>query len=657
MNLNELVAQAEIVHAHVVDDAYDKALGAELRRESIETFIGKLETELYEKLLVIINLPDGGDEDIIASLMTFEGANILFENRANFGEPAGLLFEDFTAVLASEKGRIDLLTKFLEDNGIKCQTFGREYDPDEHPEPQILFVDLKLNEREVRLEQPIQAVKTLKERYPEANPLVFLMSSLKGPLSDYSEKFRIACELLTTQFEVLHKSKFDDYDDLSLFLMHHVTVYPLLCQLQSHVLAWGNALDVAKEKLKRTLRSLDLPDYFVLYNNTVALEKVPLGTYVSDLLLEYVAHEIEASPGVSAFAKDLDSLKLDQISRVRFNVAPVVGEVFSANVLHAFPRIAAESERGRGASDGYLNLGDIFFINKELKTAAVNTAYVVLSPSCDLVRPDVLKERNASIFLCQGDVKILKPSAVLKEVDGLHSVILRYPYEGGPQFVISWQKKQLLVWRSEDIEGLKCGDKSEYRHVGRLRPLYALQLQHLVTADLSRVGVQRPPDVYFPHGIEVLIANNGKWKLLLDTFREDPSAGAVSHNKGAHKITFMLSDVLVRETLGELRRRFKSLPENSELDRLKQAIAHAGVDRSLMAHVHVFEQKEVAVAGTKDVILPLKGRLPEGTSLDIVESVVFALQERTFDNQYGGGKAVKEGNQANLVFRFVKIKG
>ena len=655
------------------------------------------------------------------SLSTLEGAKVLYENRIKYGSPAELLFEDFSSGLGSESKRINLLIEFLKKIGIGYNTFGRDYNPAGKPEPQILFVDLKLNEREVRLEQPVKVVKKLKELYPQAHPLIFLMSSLHTSLIENREQFRIECELLTTQFEVLLKNKFQNEDDLALFLSHHINVYPQLRLLQAHILAWGMALDAAKQKLQETLRSLDLPDYFVLYSNTVTIEQVPLGTYVTDLLLEYIAHEIEASPGVSAFAKDLDCWKLSDITRLRFNVAPVVGDVFSANVLHAFPRIEAEADRGRGPKDGYLNLGDVFFVTEELEAQKVKTAYVVLSPACDLVRPDVLIQRKASIFLCEGEVAVLKPSTVLKEVDGLYPVILRYPYESGQQYTISWQKKRPQIWRYDQLELLRESAKPKFTHVGRLRPSYSLQLQHLVTSDLSRIGVQRPPDVYVPHGVEVLIADSGKWKLLIKTFREDPTAGAISHNKGARRQTFMLSDVLVREALKELREWIQRNPTKPGISKLKQLAEITGIDRSLISYVHEeVEQRDSEIHDLKPnvrgakythlvlkkhhslyssrkrykfrnrssnsrflrisnyrtkgldgkpsstgkssatsalLIRPLLGadRLPNGSSNDIAESIIFAQQGRKVDDQFNGGKQIAAGIEGLLVFRFVKI--
>ncbi len=661
MNLQEKARDAGISYAHVVDDAFDKVPGAELRPESVQTFLSSLSEPLFDELARILGRPEGTEDELIGLLGNIEGTVRLFGNRHVFGQPAVQLFEEFTVGQTSEKERVTLLVDYLKGIGIDCQTFGRNYNPVSEPEPEMIFIDLKLNEREIRIEEPIGVVKALKKQYPNANPLVFLMSSVHGVLQGHQENFRDKCELLTTQFEILPKKLFDNYDDLRLFLDHHITVYPQLRKLHAHVLGWGKALDNAKQNLQRTLRRLDLADYFVLYNNTIYLEEIPLGTYISDLLLEYVAHEIEASPSVWEFAKDLDEWELRKVTRSRFNIEPVVGDVFSANILHAFPRIAAESDRKRGPNSGYLNLGDVFFLSEEVKSNKIKTSYVVLTPACDLVRPEMLRKRKASIFLCEGEVDLLKPGTILKEkeLDGLHPVILRYPYDGEQQFVITWHKKRLQTWKSDDVDALTDVSSTKFIHVGRLRPLCSLQLQNVITSDLSRVGLQRPPDAYVPCGVEVLVADNDKWKLILQEFRDEPSAGAVLQNKSAKKITFILSDVLVRNTVRELREWAKNNSGKASADLLARLTKCNEVDGALMYHIHNIDIGEYEKRGgekSSEIVLPLRGKLPEETAKDIITSVVFAIQDRADDNKYGGGKQRVEGTQEVLVFRFVKVK-
>jgi hypothetical protein len=48
-------------------------------------------------------------------------------------------------------------------------------------------------------------------------------------------------------------------------------------------------------------------------------------------------------------------------------------------------------------------------------------------------------------------------------------------------------------------------------------------------------------------------------------------------------------------------------------------------------------------------------RLPNGSSNDIAESIIFAQQGRKVDDQFNGGKQIAAGIEGLLVFRFVKI--
>lgn len=654
MNIREIIQGAGIVHAHIVDDAFDIAPGAELRPELVQGFLDSLLDEQFDELAKLLGIPEANEDKLNSFLSTLDGTRSLFSHREKFGEAAESLFEEFTSGLEPENNRVKPLIDFLERLGIRCHTFGRYYDVDTtFPEPQMLFVDLKLNERQIDIGEPIRVVKALKKQYPQAHPLVFLMSSAAIALQANQEVFRDKCELLSTQFEILLKKMFTNPDELHLFLKHHFSVYPRLCKLQDHISEWGVALDTAKQKLLQVMRCLDLADYFVLHQNTVAVEQVPLGTYVADLLLEYVAHEIESSQGVWAFAKDLDNWKLKELTRSRFNLQPIVSDIFSGNVLHAGTRITAELDRGRGPSDGYFNLGDVFFNKAEMVQGQPKNAMVVLSPACDLVRPSVLLERRGSILLCEGDVEILKPTSALKEVDGLNPIVLRYPENSDNRFLITWQKKRPHIWRSVDIQSFEDPDKTEWTLVGRLRPLYALQLQHAITADLSRIGVQRPPDQYVPHGVEVLIVQNNRWNLILKPFKTDPTAAAFSLSKSAAKMTFVLSDVVVRAALSRLRIWIGSNSEDPTASLVQQVIDCSGVDSALMYHAHVNNPSQKQT--NSDTIYPLLNLLPEGATEAVSNSVIFALHGRETDNKYAGGRTLLEGEKGAIVFRFLAI--
>jgi hypothetical protein len=650
MTLEEVVRSAGITDAHIVDDAFDLAPGSGLQPRAVQSFLDAIDDAQFSTVANDLGDPNGNDEWIIAQLATVSGAGLLFAQREKYGAAAARLFEEFLESTEPEKIRIQPLLDCLGSLGIACHKFGRDYNGDTLVAPQLLFVDLKLNEMEIRIEDPIRVVQKLMNRHPSASPLVFLISTLADSLSERRTEFRDRCQLFTTQFETLSKQLFANQEQLRWFLDDHMRVYPIIRELQMHAAGWGLALDRAKRQLQKTLRSLDLADYFVLYQNTVAAEKVPLGTYMTDLLLKYVTHEVEADPEISSFARALDDWKLRELTRSRFNVRQIVGDIFSANVLHSDGRLRSEAERGRGTQHGYIQLGDVFFSRSEIAKNELKTALVVLSPACDLVRPEVIAQRRASIMLCEGEVEKLKSMAPHSGADGIDPVILRHPAEGGVQFVIQWQKKRPRTWNLSDLGALRDPPTSPWIHVGRLRPLYAIQLQHAVTADLSRVGLQRPPAEYRPCGIEVFVADNGRWKILKLGVEGDPSAGAICEDRAAGQVTIIVSDGVLRSARAALLQ-WADQSQETHAGPLRQLFLNDEIVRQLMFCTIRLRKDDKK----RSVFHPLAGL----TALPLngqEQLIAFAKQEQQSKSDYVGGKSILDEEPSRVVFRFLRVR-
>lgn len=648
MTLKDTVARVGITNAHVVDDAFDILPGAGLQDQAIHAFLGELDGEKFDALAIDLGVPGGSEDMLVERLRTQEGAATLYANRTPYGQSVDQLFQDFTNVIGPERNLLTPLIDALEGLGIKVYKFGRDYSLGGEPEPQMLFVDLKLNEDRIRIEDPIGVVRKMRDYYHHATPLVFLMSAQEGSLKADREKFRKLTELFSSQFEDIPKRKIDRPEALDRILEHHIRVYPQIVALQRHVKAWGQVMSAAKDRLEETLRHLDLADYFVL-GNTATADGAKLGGYVTDLLLEFVAHQVEGAVEIGDFAKELDSWNLKDFTRSRFNIEPLVADIFAANVLHSADRLQWEKDCGLGPSNGILSLGDVFFLRAEVECGSIRSAAVVLQPACDLVRPEVLKERKATIFLCSGDVSALKASTVIETVDNLDPVILRYPPKGEARYVIEWNRKRPFHWSYEELERLKTPDTYEWVHVGRLRPLYVLQLQRAITADLSRVGTQRRPHPYVPHGVQLLVPKNNKWQTLLD-YGSEPSAGAISDDRGNHKKTFILNDVLIREAFEKMQDWLKGNATQPAAETIQRIFQYPEAIRALMYHP-VDTSPEV-----KDqVVYPLVSiTFPAEQQSALQHSLAFAVQ-RDQDKHLSSGKTLAEDETAVIVFKFIRV--
>lgn len=654
MSLKDAIGAAGIRHAHIVDDAYDKLPGAGLGEAEINTFIQAIDDANFTEVATLLGIAES-EEGIVTALQTAEGAIRLYPERAKYGAPAEQLFQDFTQATKPEQERLQPLLDFLRSHGVECHTFGRSYEIDEQPAPQLLFVDLKLNEREIIVAEPISVVVKMKTRFPDADPLVFLMSTQENSLRAHRTEFRKRCELFSSQFEDLPKRMLATEQLLRRFVSHHVDAYPRVLKLREHVQAWDRAMKAAHQHLTDTMRSLDLPDYFVLHNTAMA-DGAEIGGYVLDLMLGYLGNEVERSVDLHAFAAALNKWDLKNLKRSRFNVAPLVGDIFSANMVHTTERLNAEHGRRFSPAYGYLNLGDIFFNRAEVQANAIKTARIVLTPVCDLARPESIAQRKASIFLCEGSVKKLTPTTDLigDEEPPLDQVILRFG-PNGMQYIIDWRKKRVHTWDYQEYEKLKQPDTFAWVHAGRLRQLYALQLQRVVFADLERVGTMRRPAPYAPHGVEVLVPKGVRWVHLPMNvvYSGDPAAGAISNDTASEDTTFILSDVMLRETFERLTEWLRHNDAEPCAERLRQLSECDVALDNLMFYVETRAQKQKAMKENDSNVYPLASTpLPEGLNPILAKSVVLAIQN---DKTFGVGKPWAPENPAVLVFRYIKL--
>lgn len=545
MTLQEIFASSSILRAHIVDDAYDAIPSFSISAGVASRFVGELEEDDFDRACAAIGLEDAEEQQFVEALSDPHYVQKLFAVHDQFGAHAQILFGEYLTDRETKRHDLDPLIKLLEANGIECQKFGVAYAVETTEEPHFIFIDLRLHEdgSPISVDAAVAVCKKLRDHHQGCQPFVFLMSTLVEPLKQRREEFRLQAKLFASQFESLEKRLFVDEAELTYVLARYARVLPQLKVLQKSIEDVGSAVHTAVSRVQDELKNLDLADYFVLHRNTVSIEKVGLGTYISDLVLDYLVHEVESTAQIWNFARELDKLKPENLPRSRFAVTPAAGKIYSGTLLHAKCRLDAEQDRELGPSQGYFYLGDIFFSAEELNGPVPKTALVIATPACDLVRPEVLRKRT--IFLCEGKVQLLSASSVPAGHDNLPGVIIAHPTDPTKQLLINWDKKKLHTWHAEQVDDFKKTEGCKWVRIGRLRPLYAVQLQHAITADLGRIGVQRAPNIIVPHGVEVLIKKNGKWASLDNTDAADASTAAFSESEDRSRTVFIFADTTV----------------------------------------------------------------------------------------------------------------
>lgn len=543
---SEIFASVDVKHAHIIDDAYDTNPSISVDEHVLQSFVDAISRDeaAYSEVCKLVGLPDINSTELLEFIGHTEAISTLYAFREKFFPHDLILFSDFDTSLAAKKEQLKPLLDFLRSQNIEPETFGADYASIESLEPQFIFVDLRLIEdgKNTSVDAAVQVCKKLKQIHKTASPFVFLMSTLSD-LKIYREQFRSEANLFSSQFEAVNKEIFLDSIELSAVLSRYARSLPAIRLLNQSIENVGDAARHAASRVQQELRNLDVADYFVLHRNTTSVEKIGLGTYVSDLVLEYLAHEIENTEQIWKFADGLDKWRIDDLPRSRFSLTQAAGRIYSGNILHAPLRLENEDRRGVGPTNGYFYLGDIFFLKTEAALGQPTRAVVIATPACDLVRPEDLRTRT--IFLCEGDVKKMVDGIIPMSPDGISTVVLPYPAGGESQLAITWKKNVLHTWHSEDMDKF-IQDKAEWVRAGRLRPLYALQLQQAVTANLSRIGTQRPLSSLRPHGIRVFVSNGKSWVVLDEQGVADSTVAAISDTGNGKRTAFIIADPTVR---------------------------------------------------------------------------------------------------------------
>lgn len=606
MTLKEVFERGGITRAHIIDDAYDTVPSTGIEAGTASRFVNELDDGGFDRACAAIGLDNASESDFVSALRDPQHVQSLFAVREQFDPLSDILFGDFLRDRSSKQADLSPLIEMLEKHGVECQRFGAAYQFTGGAEPQFIFIDLRLHEdgSPISVDAAVAIFKKLKNHYEECQPFVFLMSTLVDALKQRREEFRVQAKLFASQFESLEKRIFTDTSELSYVLARYAQVLPQLQSLQRSIENVGAAVHTAVSRVKDELKNLDLADYFVLHRNTISIEKIGLGTYISDLVLEYLAHEVENTEQIWDFARELDKLKIENLPRSRFALTPAAGKIYSGNLVHANGRLEAESERKLGPSDGYFYLGDIFFAAKELNDPTPKTALVIATPACDLVRPEVLRRRT--IFLCEGKVQAMSPSSVPAGNDRLPGVILPHPKDPKKQLLINWDKKKLHTWHAAQMDEFKQIEGCHWVRAGRLRPLYAIQLQHAITADLSRIGVQRAPNMLVPHGVEVLIKKDGKWTMLDNQDAADATAAAFSESEDKTRIVYVFSDT----TTNRIRRKLRDWISKNQIKPQTEPASTSSLGASANGEPEQIITLQVAAAPPNDQALVA----PEGSA-------------------------------------------
>ena len=495
--LSALLAERGIQKAVVIDDAFDAMpYPDELEKDAWTVFFDDLD-EKGKKLLA--DLHPGYDDASTDDLRNSQDfISVVWEKQTSLLIAAACepLFSGYKRTKATERERLEALVKALENLGLTCTKMGREIN-EEAKEADLIFADLFLgfHQSEDDMERAIRRVEELTQDRIENPPLVILMSSSSRILEN-PDDFRDKAGLLGSTFRVVTKANLAKDDTLKTILMRLARHYEDAKRVASFVHAWNDSLDQARENFIQILRRLDLSDLAQIQALLLDFEGQMLGEYLLDVADRVLQYEIEAQAGTISAAQELTNIDLTKYPTPHLAASPGLQDLVHRMIFQ-------HAERLKLSFDGEkpkIQFGDVLRIKNEETGDLTNNVLLVTTPACDLVRC----ETKFAIMVLPGVLSPLSPANWLYEATMTKTPI--YISSDGSRHGINWNLKGRYTIPLSTLSDLLHKEEG-YVRLGRLREMYAIEIQQKLLVDMGRIGQPANPPATFPVSISLYVVS------------------------------------------------------------------------------------------------------------------------------------------------------
>ena len=503
--LRSLLEESGIRTAVVIDDAFDVVPRPDELDDADWTIFFDDLVEQNKGLLT--DLYRGYGETPTEALKgSQEFINILWENRTEL--PTRVLFEEYESRTSNERRLLDRLVTFLKDLGLTCTTMGRDQN-DKALHADLVIVDLFLGFRQVDvdIESAVCRLKEIIRDREKSPPLVVLMS--RSPrLQERRNDFRDNAGLLGSTFRVVSKADLAETIVLEKLLRRLANHYDDAKRVARFVHAWNVGLDRARENFISVLRRLDLSDLAQVQALLLKFEKQKLGEYLLDVADGVLQHEIENDDDTIGAA-----LELNRIDLTKYPAPHLVGTSDLQELVYRM--VFMHSDRLRLSEDGgkvQLQFGDLLRWKDEDRTAFSDDVSLVITPACDLVRGGD-NHGAKRVTLLSGKLEELDPRSWSYQSRPVRTAIAILPAES----------RKWIRWNLKDIKTLSWGELNDLFdepeglvRIGRLRELYAIEIQQMMLADFGRIARPASLPAGFPLDVSLFYVGTDSRALKLD---------------------------------------------------------------------------------------------------------------------------------------------
>jgi hypothetical protein len=508
----------------IIDDAYDEEPTASSVEERYWNFfledlsdvdltlIGR-EFDVFDKINALYRLR--GSDDFVKFLWTNRGVSTVFS----------ALFEGFTEAQRSGRAGLKVLEDYLKDLGLDLSTCGTGADAiAAGTTAELVFVDLFLGatQDEAARQRAVDRIRRVIAGRPSNPPLIVVISA-SSRLELLRDWCRDSAGLLGSQFRTLAKQDAGDRVGVSDILIRLASTYRNTVKLATFIESWRSALDSARDRFLTKIRLLDLRDYADIQQLLLDAEGTTVGSHLLETYDHFFHFELEGDQALRDAGRALNEIDWTDYPRPQFLPAPVTSEIVDGLLFHRAEALSTEAA---------YEFGDVYFIEESDRLLPVTwpqhapgerLAMVLLTQSCDVA------QGKAQRLLFMTGVARSSSIPLHQRPNPLTTPILN---DGSTRYVISWELgAPLAVWSPTEFAQLVKG--KAVRRTRRFRTVYALQLQQLFAANMTRVGlpVMLPPHHYV--GVEVIAKIDGDAHRLFSVSRLDRQAVAlVGRDKG-----------------------------------------------------------------------------------------------------------------------------
>ena len=492
--MTELIALLEdagVRRAVVIDDVFDEVPRVdELDEDGWTVFFDDLDDEGHE---LLSGLYPGYGEASPSELKTSqEFISLVWERRASLATgPRDALFSDYENTSVREREELEELVTRLQNLGLTCKPMGREITK-EMEEADLVIVDLFLGFRQLEedIERAISRVNKLVENRAENPPLVVLMSR-SSRLLEMKNYFRDRAGLLSSTFRVIGKADLRVPEMLERLLTRLARHYEDAKRVAKFVHAWNAGLDRARTNFIRVLRRLDLTDLAQIQALLLEFEGQKPGEYLLDIADGVLRHEIEDDDNTIGAALELNKMDLTKYPAPHLVGTSDLQELVYRMVFMHSGRLSLSTD-GSGIQ---LQFGDLLRWKNEDRVGLSNDVSLVITPACDLARRGV--ERVA---LLAGRLESLDPENWSYQSRPVRTAIVILSGEG--QKWIKWNLKDIRTLTWSELDDLFAAPEALSR-IGRLRELYAVEIQQRALADFGRMGRPANLPAAFPVSVSL----------------------------------------------------------------------------------------------------------------------------------------------------------